>query len=90
MSDAVSTEEQDLYYLQTKGYSGDSYLWWRLGKHGYTADIKQAHVFTKAEAFAQHECRPHQDIPWRKDFIDANVQFHVSSERVRRTMAGAV
>lgn len=74
---------KELYYLQHHGcYSGDSLIWWREGKRGYTADIKQAHVFTKEEAYRQHECRP-EDRPWRKEFVDANVQFHVSNELVK-------
>jgi hypothetical protein len=85
------TEEQDdLYYMQVKGYCGNSLLWWREGKHGYTPDIKQAHVWTKEDAFAQHKCRPTEDFPWRKDYIDAHLQHHVNQEYVSRRHKGAV
>jgi hypothetical protein len=89
MNAPLSTDQQDLYYMQTKGYSGDSLLWWRQGKHGYTVDIKQAHVWSKTDAFRQHECRPDQDFPWRKEYIDAHLQHSVSSEHVSRRADGA-
>ena len=73
----------ELFYLQVHGsYSGDSLIWWREGKHGYTCDIKQAHAFTREEAYAQHRCRP-EDRPWRKDYVDAHLQHHVSNERAK-------
>jgi hypothetical protein len=82
MTDLLPSEEP-LYYLQIHGsYSGDSLLWWREGKHGYTCDIKKAHVFTKAEAYAQHASRI-EDRPWRKDYVDAHLQHHVSNEHAK-------
>lgn len=80
----------DLYYLQTRGHVGNSYLWWKEGKHGYTIDIQQAHVFTKEEAYGQAKVRPTEDFPWRKDYIDAHVEFHVNSEKVSRQDPNAV
>lgn len=40
------------YYIHdtTLGYVGNSLVWWRKGHHGYTCDIKDAHVFRKEEA----------------------------------------
>lgn len=72
----------ELYYLQVKGYCGNSLLWWKKDRHGYTCDIQQAHVFTREEAFGQHECRPTEDFPWRKDYIDARLQHHVNCDVV--------
>lgn len=68
---------KDVFYLQARGHTGNSLLWWREGRHGYTNDIRKAHVFTRDEAFAQHRCRPDTDFPWRKEYIDAHVQLHV-------------
>lgn len=91
MTAPLSTEDvSNLYYLQVKGYSGDSLLWWREGKHGYTPDITKAHVWTKEAAYAQHRCRPTKDFPWRKAYIDVHLQHHVSSEHVSRVDEGAV
>lgn len=74
--------DQGLCYMQVKGYSGNSLLWWRKGKSGYTCDIQQAHVFTHDEAMRQHRMRPDVDFPWRKEYIDARVQLHVNVETI--------
>jgi len=89
MSEHIPSTEE-LYYLQVRGYAGNSLLWWRQGRHGYTTDIKQAHVFTRAEAFGQAKVRPTEDFPWRKDYIDQHLQHHVNSETVSRQDEGAV
>jgi len=81
--------DDDLYYLQVKGFSGNSLLWWRQGRHGYTADIRQAHVFTKAEAFGQATVRPTEDFPWKKSYIDTHLQHHVHVDTVQRSDKGA-
>jgi len=80
----------DLYYMQTTGHVGNSLLWWRKGRHGYTCDIQQAHVFTREEALRQHECRPTEDFPWRKSYIDARLQHHVDSQLVDTAEGRAV
>jgi len=76
MSEQLPAEEP-LYYLQCRGFNGDSLLWWRKGRNGYTTDLRKAHVFTKEEAFAQARCRPTEDFPWRKDYVDARAQPHI-------------
>lgn len=81
--------KDQLYYLQVRGFAGNSLIWWRKGRCGYTADIQQAHVFTEAEAFAQQRCRPDEDSPWRKDYIDSILQHHVHCEKVDRDAEAA-
>lgn len=75
-------QSSDLYYMQVTGHCGNSLLWWRSGKHGYTLDIQKAHVWTRDEAMRQHKSRPTEDFPWRKDYIDARLQHHVHCEVV--------
>jgi hypothetical protein len=82
-SEQVPSKDQ-LYYLQVRGYCGNSVLWWRKGRCGYTSDIQAAHVFTKDEAFGQQRCRPDEDFPWRKDYIDSILQSHVHCEHLDR------
>lgn len=84
MTEQRTPDEQsnDLYYMQVTGHCGNSLLWWRKGKHGYTLDIQKAHVFSREEAMRQHKMRPTEDFPWRKEYIDANVQLHVNVESV--------
>lgn len=83
MTENLPTDQSnDLYYMQVTGHCGNSLLWWRNGRHGYTLDIQQAHVFTRDEAMRQHRTRPTEDFPWRKDYIDAHIQHHVHCELV--------
>lgn len=35
---------------KTRGYVGNSMVWWRRNHHGYTCDINEAHAFTEEEA----------------------------------------
>jgi len=79
----------ELYYLQDKrDYVGNSMLWWRAGGSGYCCDVREAGVFTKEQAFAQHRCRE-TDIPWPRSYIDARVAHHVDMQRVKLTEARA-
>jgi len=60
-----SGAEQEGYYLQdTRNIVGDCVLWWRKGMAGYTTDLNEAHLFSKAAAYQQHKNRS-SDIPWR-------------------------
>jgi hypothetical protein len=72
----------DQYYLQDKRqFVGNSMSWWRQNGAGYCCDIREAHVFTKDEAFAQHRMRE-TDVPWPKAYIDARIANHVDFQRV--------
>lgn len=80
------TPEGRLYYLQDKRQMvGNSMMWWRHGHAGYCCDVREAHVFTREEAYAQHRMRP-TDVPWPKDYIDASVSHHVDHQRVDREL----
>lgn len=82
MSEQELRAPDELYYMQAVGHCGNSLLWWKKGRCGYTCDIQQAHVFTRDEALRQHRTRPDVDFPWRKSYIDGLVQLHVNVETV--------
>jgi len=68
------------YYLpDSRDYVGNSMLWWKQDKCGYTTDIMKAHIFTEEEAKGQHECRE-TDIPWEKEYIDSKIKFHIDMQ----------
>lgn len=81
---------EPLYYLQARGFSGNSLLWWKKGRHGYTAEIRDAEVFSKEAAFSQAKSRPDVDFPWRKDYIDARISHTIDSQKCHRSDSGAV
>lgn len=72
----------DEYYIQdSRGYVGNDMLWWAKDGKGYTSDLRRAHVYTKAEALSQHNCRE-TDIPWLKSYIDTNSRPAVDMQDV--------
>ena len=74
----------DEFYLQdSRSYVGNDMLFWAIDGKGYTTDMRQAHVYTKAEAVAQHESRI-TDIPWPKSYIDERTRPAVDMQYVKR------
>jgi len=71
----------DIYYLQdNRSYVGNDILFWRDGG-GYTTNVLEAEIFTKEAAMRQNASRE-TDIPWPKDYIDANTRPAVDIHHV--------
>jgi hypothetical protein len=72
---------EDQYYLQDKReYVGNDILFWRLGG-GYTTNLLEAEVFTKAAA-VRHNSNRETDIPWPKEYIDIKTRPAVDMQVV--------
>lgn len=70
-----------LYYIQDKsrGYVGNSMVWWKYNNCGYVCDIKQAKVWSKEEA--EERCQQASDLKmWAKEYIDERIQHHVDMQ----------
>lgn len=67
----------DKFYIQnTRGYVGNSMLWWKHDNCGYVCDIREAKVFTKIEA--EKLCKRGVYLKvWPKEFIDARISHHI-------------
>jgi hypothetical protein len=77
----------DEFYLQdSRDYVGNDMLFWAVDGNGYVTDMRKAHVYTKAEAVAQHRVR-NSDIPWPKEYIDARTRPAVDMQYVKRDEA---
>lgn len=61
-------------------------MWWAKDGRGYTTDVSLAHVFTKAGAFGQHNCRE-TDRPWPKDYIDGKTRPVVDHQYIDYSIA---
>lgn len=84
---STETVSDDEYYLQDKrDYVGNCVLWWRKNREGYATNLREAHVFTKAQAYAQHDCRE-TDIPWPKAYIDRISAPTVDMQKLKRAEA---
>jgi len=80
----------DEFYLQDKrAMVGNAMVWWRRDSKGYCCDVRDAHRFTREEAFKQHESRE-TDVPWPCDYIDARVSHTVDCQLVDLAQAQSV
>lgn len=58
------------FYVQdSRGYLGNTIVWWAKGGNRYTTDLSEAAVYTQEEAQDIHNTRK-TDIPWPKEYID--------------------
>jgi hypothetical protein len=89
MNEQHSAGSTDEYYLQDKrDFVGNCVLWWRKNREGYCTDLREAHVFTRDEAYGQHDCRE-TDIPWPKAYIDRLSAPTVDMQKLKRAEATA-
>lgn len=70
---------EKLYYIRVLGFNGDSLLWWRPNRRGYTADLNMAGKYTKTEAEEIVSMRPPEDIAYPVDVVDAIAVRHVTT-----------
>ena len=71
------------YYIQdVRRYIGNSVVWWAVGGHGYTTDLKKAWRVSKEKAISITSCRS-TDVVWPRDFIDAGVELHFDADNLR-------
>lgn len=72
---------EDKYYIQDKsrGYSGNSMVWWKHNNCGYVCDIQKARIWSKKEA--EQMCRQGDDlVMWPKEYIDERIQHHIDMQ----------
>lgn len=83
------------YFVQdTRGYVGNSVVWWRPNGRGYTVDIRDAGIYDDDEVRGMRDT----DVAWPVEDVLRLVQHHVdvqdlrglkkSGRRVPHTLAG--
>ena len=78
------TTQPTLYYIQNKGYCGNCLQWWCIDGKGYTLNLDAAWRNTKKKAESICRDRPHQDIMWPVDEVDAIAHRHVNTEYMQQ------
>ena len=80
------------YYIQQKsrGYVGNSMLWWRHNNCGYVCDIREAKVWTEEEAKHHVEMAAGDLVAWPKPYIDERIKHHIDMQTVERGEGGAI
>lgn len=87
--DEFPVKHNDKPYLIWNGtYSGNSLIFWRKGKAGYTADIDQSHKFTLEEAMSIQEGSggEHRYIPL--SHLEAIARRQIHADLVDRSLVG--
>lgn len=71
------------YYIQyTKQFVGNSVLWWRPNRGGYTSDIDQAGIYSAEEARRIERRRDGTDKAWPRSVIDRIISQHVDAQKL--------
>lgn len=75
--------ENELYYIQTKGFVGNCLLWWAPERRGYVCDLDLAGKYTKEEAESIVKDRPEKDKMHLCSEVDILAIRHIASSNRR-------
>ncbi len=70
----------ELFYIQTKGYVGNCILFWRLKDQGYTCHLSDAQKYTREEA--ESRCRPGEDRMIPVSVVEGAASLMVDHQRL--------
>ena len=74
------------YFIQdTRGYTGNSVVWWAKDAHGYTSNQDDAWEVSEEQA-RRIERNRDSDKAWPADIVRAAVTPHVDIQRLPRDM----
>lgn len=68
--------EKKKYLVWSRAYVGNSLVFWREGKAGYTTDIDKAHKFTYEKAIETIGSSDHRLISWEYLQMISTRQIH--------------
>lgn len=74
------------YYIHdtSRGYVGNCMVWWKQGHHGYTCNIKEAHVFDESEL--SEYLIAGDLVAYPVEHIDSVVTSHVDMQHIDRNL----
>jgi len=72
--------ETEMFYIQARGFVGNSCLWWALGGSGYTTDIEKAQKYTRKEVLDRFVKGREHDKIWPVSHVDTVVKKHVDAQ----------
>ena len=82
----TESDIEETYLVWSKQYVGNSLLFWREGKAGYTTDINKAHHFTYEDALKIQDGSDHKLIPYSHLNKIATRQVH--NDHLDRNLIG--
>lgn len=63
----------------TRGFVGNSMVWWKKGHCGYTCDVRDAHIFSREEAM-NHVRHSGDLVAYSVLDVLAEIQHHVTAK----------
>ena len=78
LSDAITLNPPELYYVQRVGYQGHCLCWWKENGLGYTIDLNQAWKVPHQKAIEICRAQPEWDRMWLAARVDEVAQRHVT------------
>jgi len=64
------------YYVTSRGYVGNSLLFWRGNNHGYNLDARKARIFTGKEIQDELGNGDKDFIAWPQEEVLLKIQYH--------------
>lgn len=83
LRDGSGGPSNEFYLQDSRTYVGNDVLFWAKDGKGYTTDLRNAEVFTRAKAQTRHNMRE-TDIPWPKEYIDQKTRPAVDMQYIKR------
>lgn len=78
----------ELFYIQSKGFCGNCLAFWRENGGGYTCNLDEAWMVTKAKALEICRNRPDQDFPLPADGVDKLAVRHLTQSGLKVLTGG--
>ena len=82
MSETANEPERDHYILDTRQVVGNCALFWRPNGNGYTCELDDAGLYTRAEAESHRDT----DVPVPREMAERLVVRHVRLDHVRQNL----
>lgn len=81
------SKNEELFYIQNKGFSGNCLRFWKADRCGYTSNLDEAMKVSKEEAEEVRSWRDGEDTTYPVEFIDRIAHRHVNYETLRCELA---
>jgi len=81
-------QQEAFFYIQNKVVCGNSAVWWRHNRQGYSSDLSQAGKYTREECDSL--CRPGIDRALPVEAVDALAAPHVDVQKLMEWSADEV
>lgn len=79
-------EQQYFIHDRTRGFVGNSMMWWRVNHCGYTCDITDAHRFSEEEA-RRRVSQADDLVAYTVESVEQWIEHHVTNRMALTSLA---